>query len=83
MGRGFRDPILKVFLGTLDEDVYFVMLVFRLLFRMVFGFESGCPRLEIQHFAKEVFHKSTFTEVGILMIPGCIFYDFGWPWDQF
>ena len=53
-----------------------VMLVARLLLLMVFGFESGCLG---KHFAKDVLHKSTFAEVGILMSPGSIFHDFGWP----
>ena len=36
-----------------------------------------------KHFASEVLHKSAFAEVGILMIPECIFHDFGWHWDSF
>ena len=34
------------------------------------------------HLAKEVSQKSTSVETGFLMIPGSIFHDFGWPWDQ-
>ena len=60
--------------------MYFVMHVSRLLFLMVFGFESGC---KTKYFAREVMQKSTFAEVGILMIPGSIFHDFGWRWDEF
>ena len=40
----FRDPILKV---PWTNKCVFVVFVSRLLFLMVFGFESGCPRLEI------------------------------------
>ena len=29
--------------------------------------------------AWEVLQKSTFVEIGFLMIPGSIFHDFGWP----
>ena len=36
-----------------------------------------------KHLAREVLQKSTFAEIGFLMIPGSIFHDFGWPWDQF
>ena len=60
--------------------MYFVMHVSRFLFRMVFGSESRC---RIKHFAKEVVQKSTFAEVGILMIPGFFFHDFGWHWEEF
>ena len=36
-----------------------------------------------KNLAREVLQKSTFAEIGFLMIPGPIFHDFGWPWDQF
>ena len=50
---------------------------------MIFGSESGCLGLENQAFGKGGIAKSTFAEIGFLMIPGSIFHDFGWPWDQF
>ena len=59
------------------------MLVTRFPFLMIFGFESGCMGLENQVMAREILEISTFAEVGLLMIPGAIFYDFGWPRDQF
>ena len=37
----FRDPILKDFWVPWTKNVYHVMLVSRLLFLIVFGFESG------------------------------------------
>ena len=36
-----------------------------------------------KHWAWDVLEKLTFTEVGILMILGSIFYDFECPWEQF
>jgi hypothetical protein len=36
-----------------------------------------------KHLAREVLQKSTFAQIGFLMIPGSIFHDFWWPWDQF
>ena len=36
-----------------------------------------------KNLAWKVFQKSTFAEIGFLMIQGSIFHDFGWPWDQF
>ena len=59
------------------------MLVSRLLVLIVFGFESGCPGLKTKHFAKKLLRKSTFAEVRVLMIPGSVFHDLGWPWNQF
>ena len=34
---------------------------------------------KIKHLGREVLQKSTFVEIGFLMIPGSIFHDFGWP----
>ena len=36
-----------------------------------------------KNLATEVLQKSTFAEVGFLMMPGSVFHDFGLPWDQF
>ena len=52
------------------------MVVSRFLSLLIFGFESGCLGLE-KHLAGEVLQKSTFAEVGFLMIIGAIFHNFG------
>ena len=60
------------------------MLVSRCAFLMILGFESGCLwDWKTMHLASDVLWKSTFAEVGFLMIPGFIFHVFGWPWDKF
>ena len=43
----FRDPILKVCWVPWANKCVFCVLVFRLFFLVVLGFESGCPELEI------------------------------------
>ena len=55
----------------------------RLLFLMAFGSESGWSGLENEAFCKDVLQKACFAEVGILMIPGSISYDFEEHWDKF
>ena len=55
--------------------MYFVMLVSRLLFLMVFDWKT-------KHCASDVLQKSTSPEVSIFMIPESTSHDFGWPWDQ-
>ena len=48
---------------------------------MIFGSEIGCPGMQKQAFGMgeswKVLQKSTFAEIGFLMIPGSIFHDFG------
>ena len=44
---------------------------------------SGVRVCKNKHLAWNVLQKSTFAEIGFLVIPGSIFHDFGWPWDQF
>ena len=63
--------------------MYVVMLVSRPLFLMVFGLNLDVQGWKTKRFTKQVLQKSIFTEIGFLMIPGPIFYDVGWPWDQF
>ena len=43
------------------------------------GLNLGVWDWKIKHLAREVLQKSTFVEIGFLMIPGSIFHDFGWP----
>ena len=47
------------------------------------GLNLGVWDWKIKHLAREVLQKSTFVEIGFLVIPGSMFYDFGHPWDQF
>ena len=61
--------------------MYLVMLVSKFLSLMIFGFESGCLGLENQAFGFRHFtKKTTFAEVGILIILGFIFHDFLLAW---
>ena len=47
------------------------------------GLNLGVWDCKNKDLAREVLQKSTFAEIGFLIIPGSIFHDFGWPWDQF
>ena len=47
------------------------------------GLNFGVWDWENMHLAWKVLQKSTFAEIGFLMIPGPIFHDFWWLWDQF
>ena len=46
---------------------------------MVLGLNLDVQDREIKHFAGEVLQKTIFAKAEILMNPGSIFYDFGWP----
>ena len=71
-------------LGTFGpKKVYLFMLVSRLLFLMIFKSGSDVWDWKAKRLALDVLQKATFVEIGILIIPGPIFYDFGWTWDQF
>ena len=74
---------MKAFWIPWTKNVYVVMLVSRLLFLMVLGLNLDVQDWKTKHFAMELLQKSTFAEVGILMIPGSILHDFECPWDQF
>ena len=65
---------MKVF-WYLGPTMFHFVVVSRLLFLMGFGSESGCPGLGIT--------KINFRRSWHLMIPGSIFHDFGWRWNQF
>ena len=47
------------------------------------GLNFGVWDWKNMHLAWKVLQKSTFAEIGFLVIPGSFFHDFGWPWDQF
>ena len=50
-------------------------------FLMILGLILGVWDCKNKHLATEVLQKSTFAEIGFLMIPGSIFHDFDWSWD--
>ena len=52
--RGSRDSILRVCWVLWNKKVYFVMLVYKFLFVMIFGSESGCLGLGNQSFGMGV-----------------------------
>ena len=61
----------------------FVIVVSRFRFLTILGCESRCLGLEQQGFRMRVLQKTTFKEVGILMISESIFDDFRWRWEPF
>ena len=79
LGDTFREIFGYIWTGKHD----FFISIPRLLSLMIFGSESGCLGLKTKHLAREVLQKPAFAEIGFLMIPGSIFCDFGWVWDQF
>ena len=59
--------------------MFFPYFISRLLFLMVFGplgLNLGVWDWKTKHLAREVLQKSTFAEIGFLVIPGSIFHDF-------
>ena len=76
LAGGFRDPILTVF-HVFWNKVCVVHACLQVIFLVIFGSESGCLGLEKQAFGKKVLQKSTFAEVGFLIILGYIFHHFG------
>ena len=76
------DPFGRLFLYLWSNKIIFISIS-RLLFLMFFGSESGCLGLENQVFGQGGIAKLNFRRNWIVMIPGSIFHDFGWPWDQF
>ena len=65
--------------------VCLVILVsrFRLSVSRLLGLTLDVWDWKTEHLALDVLQKSPFAEVGFLMIPGSISYDFKCPWDQF
>ena len=53
--------------------VFLLMLVFRFVFLMILGSESGFLGLEEHAFGMRCIAKKTFAGVGILLIPTLIF----------
>ena len=78
---GFRDSILRVFWVPWTSLCIIGYACFQTSFSNCFGSESGCPWLENWALCKGGIAKVTFAEVRLLMIPGSIFHDSGWPWD--
>ena len=50
---------------------------------MDFGSEFECLEFKNQASGYGSIEKIGIAAIGFRMIPGSIFHDFGWPWDQF
>ena len=79
-------------LGTYSESFLGIFgskkKIFSYLFPACFfcwflGLNFGVWDWKNMHLAWEVLQKSTLAEIGFIMIPGPIFHDFGWLWDEF
>ena len=80
----FWGPILRVFWVLLDQKRSFFSYLFPGCFFCWFlGLNLGVWDWKNKHLAWKVLQKSTFAEIGFLVIPGSIFHDFRWFWDQF
>ena len=80
----FSGPILRVVWVLFDKKRSFCSHLFPGCFFWWFvGLNLGVWDCKNKHLARDVLQKSTFAEIGFLMIPGSIFHDFGWPLDQF
>ena len=79
---GSRVPF-KGFQYLGQKKVYLFMLASRSLFLMILGLDLDVWDWKTKHLARDVLQKSTSAEVGFLMIPGSIFHDVEWFWDQF
>ena len=72
------------FFGTFGQKKQFFSYLFPGCFFCWFlGLNLGVRVCKNKHLAWKVLQKSTFAEIGFLVIPGSFFHDFGWPWDQF
>ena len=73
------------FLGIfwIKKEVFFSISISRLLFLLLLSLNLGVWDCKNKDLAWKVLQKSIFAEIGFLVIPGSIFHDFRWPWDQF
>ena len=72
------------FFGTFGQKKQFFSYLFPGCFFCWFlGLNLGVRACKNKHLAWKVLQKSTFAEIGFLVIPGSFFHDFRWPWDQF
>ena len=72
------------FVGTFGQKKQFFSYLFPGCFFCWFlGLNLGVWDWKNKNLAWKVLQKSTFAEIGFLVIPGSFFHDFGWPWDQF
>ena len=67
----------KSFLNILGQKIHFFISIPRLLFLLLLSLNLGVWDWKNKHLAWKVLQKSTFVEIGFLMIPGSIFHDFG------
>ena len=70
--------------GTFGQKKQFFSYLFPgCFFCWLLGLNFGVWDWKNKHLARELLQKSTFAEIGFLMIPGSISHDFGKPWDLF
>ena len=73
----FGDPFRELF-GTFGQKKQFFSYLFPGCFFCWFlDLNLGVEDWKNKHLARKVLQKSTFVEIGFLMIPGSIFHDFG------
>ena len=71
-------------MGTFGQKNNMFSYLFPVCFFSCFlGLNLGVWDWKNMHLAWDVLQKSTSVEIGFLMIPGSIFHDFRWSWDQF
>ena len=75
---------IKIFRYIWIEKHGFFHIYFQVVFSDDFlGLNLGVWDSKTKYLARGVLQKSTFAQIGFLMIPGTIFRDFGWLRDQF
>ena len=70
-------------MGPFGQKNPFVFIYFQVDFSDDFWVWIWVSSTEKPSMAREVLQKSTFADIGFLMIPGSIFHDLLWPWDRF
>ena len=73
----FGDPFWELFGYFWIKKEVFFHIYFQVAFSVAFESKFGCLGLENKHLAWKVLQKSTFAEIGFLVIPGSIFHNFG------
>ena len=73
----FGDPFWELFEYSWTKNEVSFISISRLFFLLVLGLNLGVWDWKNTHLAWKVLQKSTFAEIGFLVIPGSIFHDFG------
>ena len=77
-----RDPILRI-VYVRTKKVYSSCLFPGFFFWWFLGLSPDVWEWKTKRLAQKELQKSTFEEVRFVMVPGFIFYGFGWHWFQF